>query len=254
MSTRLEKLMKVVHEANSDLATYSDVKAIIDSFVKVVTDTKRELGDNMANNKAEMSIEVKKAVDSLPALETRLTTLAKDLDGKQTISLSTAVKQLQKEIKSLEASLFDEINKTDDFDEIEKRVNSLADLLTSENIRNMLELLEGDERLKASAISGLDDFFKRFEQLNKTVKGLKGAASVPSPMHVPTFEKFTMDGVATSVTLQHAVGAAGHAIFNVTYQGQVIHRDEHYTVNGNKITFVGFTPGNAKIITVTYMP
>lgn len=254
MSTRLEKLMKVVHEANSDLATYSDVKAIIDSFVKVVTDTKKELGDNMANNKAEMSIEVKKAVDSLPALETRLTTLANDLDGKQTISLSTAVKQLQKEIKSLETSLFDEINKTDDFDEIEKRVNSLAELLTSENIRNMLELLEGDERLKASAISGLDDFFKRFEQLHKTVKGLKGAASVPSPMHVPTHQEFTMNGSDTSVTLAHAVGAAGNAIFNVTYQGQVLRFGENYTVNGNRITFVGFTPGNGKIITITYMP
>src|SRR3990167_3364774 len=41
---------------------------------------------------------------------------------------------------------------------------------TAEDIRNKLELLQGDDRLKASAISGLDsDIKKKLEQINKRI-------------------------------------------------------------------------------------
>lgn len=255
--SRLEQLSKIVKEANEGLATYAEIKALVDHLVGILKQNREEMEQKMADNKAEMGKEVEKAVKEMSALEKRLTTLSQDLNNKQSLSLATAVKQLRNEISEVKELIPEKADLSsiyEDLEEIEVEVGRLTELMTSENIRNMLELLDGDERLDVSAIKGLEELFDRFEKLGATVQGLKGSASTPSPMHVPTHEEFTMNGVDTSVTLSHAVGAAGNAIFNATYQGQVLRFGQDYTVNGNKITFVGWTPSNGRIITVTYMP
>lgn len=256
--SRLQQLARIVQEANTGLVTAKEVKSLIDTIVGAVKDSRAALEQKVASNKAEMDKEVSKAITKattdLTAQEKRLTALCDNLDQKHTTSLASAIKQIKQEVKSLRDSIPEEADLSElyqEIEEIEKWQESITELFTAENVRNMLELLEGDERLDVSAIKGLDELIKR---VGKGQGWLKGSASVPSPMHVPTFEQFTMNGVATSVTLNHAVGAAGHAIFNVTYQGQVLLRDTQYTVNGNQITLVGFTPLNNRIISVTYMP
>jgi hypothetical protein len=121
---------------------------------------------------------------------------------------------------------------------------------TPEDIRNKLEVLQGDERLDASAIKGLRTALRK---LDTRLTSMSGSMSL-AVGHWPRHETFTMDGVATSVSLtQGGVGAQGTALI-VRYQGQTLDLTTHYTVDGNKITFVGFTPENGTIISITYWP
>lgn len=71
-----------------------------------------------------------------------------------------------------------------------------------------------------------------------------------SAFNAPKHQKFTMDGVATTVTLDQGVSAEGTAIF-VRYNGQMLDHTTHYTVNGNLVSFT-FTPDADTIISVTY--
>jgi DNA repair exonuclease SbcCD ATPase subunit len=128
-------------------------------------------------------------------------------------------------------------------EEIENKLPSLG-----ERIRDSLELLQGEERIRVEAIDGLQELLDELKTKTKS-----GGSSQMLINHWPIHETFTMDGVATSVTLQQGVGAQGTAIFGVRWQGQTLDMTTHYTVDGNKITLVGVTPSSGDIISVTYM-
>jgi chromosome segregation ATPase len=129
-------------------------------------------------------------------------------------------------------------------EEIENKLPSLG-----ERIRDSLELLQGEERLNVEAIDGLKELL---EELTKKVSKAGGSSQLLIN-HWPRHEQFTMDGVATTVTLAEGVAAQGTAIFGVRWQGQTLDMTTHYTVDGNKITLVGITPSSGDIISVTYM-
>lgn len=118
---------------------------------------------------------------------------------------------------------------------------------TPEEIRDKLESLEGDERIDASAIKGLDD---------KISEGVKaGGSAVPfQPVHFPRHDTFTMNGSDTFVTLTDAPACNGDAVFAIRYQGQVLDKTTHYTINGNRLSFVGFVPEADTIISASYLP
>ena len=121
----------------------------------------------------------------------------------------------------------------------------------AEDIRNKLELLDGDERLKIEAIK---DLREELDKIKKQTTKFGGGTMGLSVGHWARHEAFTMDGIATSVSLtEGGVGAAGTACI-VRYQGQTLDMTSQYTVNGNKITLVGFTPEAGTIISVTYWP
>jgi len=61
------------------------------------------------------------------------------------------------------AQIRGEIPEPADLSEMETRLRSaesIRDLVTADNLRNMLELLDGDDRLDASAIKGIDELVK----------------------------------------------------------------------------------------------
>jgi len=119
-----------------------------------------------------------------------------------------------------------------------------------ERVRDSLELLEGEDRLKATAIQGLEELISRVGQMGTVVEAIRGAANTPTPMNRPLHEATTMNGILDYVTLNEAVGAGGTAVI-VRYQGQTLDMTTHYTVDGNKITFT-FTPDADTVISVTY--
>ena len=131
-----------------------------------------------------------------------------------------------------------------------KKINFRVNENAGEQIRDSLELLRGEERLDKSAIKGLEELFESVTKLGKKVYVGTGAISAS---HAPLHEQFTMNGSDTSVALTQGVSAQGTAIF-VRYQGQMLDLTRHYTVDGNKISFVGFTPAPNKIISITYFP
>lgn len=119
------------------------------------------------------------------------------------------------------------------------------------DVRNKLDLLPAEEDPKA-----IIELREEIEKLKKDIKGkssVAGGGSMGlSVGHWPLHEAFTMDGVATTVTLtQGGVGANGNAVL-VRYQGQMLDMTTQFTVNGNTITLVGFTPESGTIISVTY--
>ena len=120
---------------------------------------------------------------------------------------------------------------------------------TGIEIADKLEALPEKDKLVIEAIKGLR---KELDDLKKYQR-TSGGTMAPSVLHWATHEKFPMNGVDTSVTLSQGVGAQGNAII-VRYQGQTLDMETHYTVSGNKVTLVGFTPSESTVISVTYWP
>jgi hypothetical protein len=119
-----------------------------------------------------------------------------------------------------------------------------------QELRDKLELLADEELPKfiVDLRKDIDDFKKW-----RKSRAVAGTASA-SIAHWPIHETFTMDGVATTVTLREGVGAQGTAIFGLRYQGQVQVLGTDYTVDGNKITFVSFVPEANTIVSISYLP
>lgn len=119
------------------------------------------------------------------------------------------------------------------------------------DVRNKLDLLASDEQPQA-----IVELREEIEKLKKdrVRGGIMGGTMGLSIGHQPLHQAFTMNGSDTSVSLtQGGVGAFGNACF-VRYQGQLLDHSVQYTVDGNKITLVGFTPESGTIISVTYWP
>lgn len=104
--------------------------------------------------------------------------------------------------------------------------------LSPEEIRNSLELLQGEERLDKSAIKGLEDYEEVKKQANRLISpaGFRGAVSF----------SLTCDGSTTSFTLPKSPGLKGKAIF-AHYNGAWLVPTTHFTVNGTNFstTFIG---------------
>lgn len=241
-------------ERHATTATKKDIKEALDVFIKNYNKLAALLTEKMAENKAEMSAETARFGKEVAGLEKRLRKLVDSIETKGGKTLEQVKKEILQEVKRVEARILPETDLSELYERLtrhEGKMNDMSMLQKAENIRNALELLEGDERLKASAISGLEEMIEQIAGLKKAVGALQGAHQTPSPVHWPRHESFTMNGSATTVTLSQAVGAAGTAIFGVRYNGQTLDIDNQYTVNGNVITF-DFTPINGSTISVSY--
>jgi len=247
MSTRIEQLAKIVQDANSGLASYSDVKKLVDVLLNTINSFKKEVNDNVAKNTGKIADDIVKINKLIAEFEDNVNSKIANSDNNSNKN-SVELKHLASKLPN-SAEILKKVE--DVLSALKKELNDIETRLTSDNIRNALELLEGDDRLRASAISGLD---KLISQAVKANSSIQGASITPSPVHWPIHERFIMNGTDTSVTLQQAIGANGTAIFALRYQGQTQDLDTDYTVNGNKVTLVGFVPRAGKIISISYMP
>jgi hypothetical protein len=115
------------------------------------------------------------------------------------------------------------------------------------------DLPTDDEDLKiwVEHIKGWEDWMKWVKgEFKKVVYVGTGGGGIS---HSPIHQAFSMDGIATTVTLSQAVSAQGKAIW-VHYNGQFLADSTHYTVNGNQVTFVSFTPESGTSIEIVYIP
>lgn len=235
----LDKLTSVFTELDRGRATTDDLnmvaKTLTELVVSFITATKAEKEAFFEQTNIKID-------DKLTKLESKIDRRAESIrdgkDGRDGEDGKTPVKGID---------YFD--GETPDTDEllleVLDQVPEQKEYL-GEDFRNALEALPEGEKLSISAIEGLE------EELKKVKRTGQSFGSVPSMVsNSPQHEAFTMDGVATTVTLTQAVAAQGTAVF-VRYQGQLLDHTTMYTVNGNKITFVGFTPESDTIISVTY--
>lgn len=97
--------------------------------------------------------------------------------------------------------------------------------------------------------SSIKDLAETFDSLKRAIRQ-SGGGGGGGGMSLPLHESFSMNGVATSVTLTSNVAAGGNAII-VRYQGQTLDMTTHYTISGKTLSLT-FTPENGTTISVTY--
>ena len=253
---KLERAKKIFELANADFVDEKSLAKRFASLLATLKDLKQELLDAVDNHKGETTSAIQSLLTQLSekerALSAQLAQLAPRAD------IDALASQLRAEIGNVQALIPTipeppaPIDLTP-YDEKFKAVEgALEALRMAEDTRNRLEVLEGPERLKTSAIDELDDFI---DWVKKEFKKVVYVGSGPmSVSHWPIHETFTMNGSDTTVTLQQAPAAQGTAIFGARYNGQVLDLSTHYTINGNKVSFVGFTPEADTIFSITYQP
>ena len=245
-----------------DLVKATETKSTNDEFLRAFKSAVQTL--------SELKGQVTKEFDrSLTLLEDKV----KDFGSKNTEDIKKEVQSLLKDARGQLSNLYKEQSDTLNFvkDKIrevkngvtpsdEKLLSLIQPLIpvfelpipeTPQTLRDKLESLEEDERLKIEAVNNLRE---ELDELKKEFKKVVYVgSSLLSPSHSPRHELFTMDGVATTVTLADAPGAQGKAAF-VHYNGQFLADTTSYTVNGTQITFVGFTPELNTTVEVVYFP
>ncbi|MBP9771459.1 MAG: hypothetical protein KBD16_00830 [Candidatus Pacebacteria bacterium] len=124
-----------------------------------------------------------------------------------------------------------------------------------DEIRNKLELLQGDERLDKSAIKGLEELEKEITELasrpvGKGGGGLSHAALQLALSKLIKHQAFSTSSATTALTLANKV--AGDVVIWVRYQGQMLQYGSQFTVSGTTVALT-FTPDDDTTMDVTYL-
>ena len=135
-------------------------------------------------------------------------------------------------------------------EKITNEIKEVAKYEEPEQIRNKLELLKDDERLDRSAIKGLENLLEeRIKKIPRTIMRGGGGGAANAWAH----ETFNVNSSTTTITLANPIGAGTLAIF-ADYNGQMIWRGTHYTVDtSGTILTLTFTPEDNTKIHVAYM-
>lgn len=241
-NSKLDKVKKVLELVGQDYATTKDVGRILEALGKSVREVKKDLQEQSARDSALLSARVQSALAELERVEERVDKALNAAKKEQKKELESAIDVVFSELRRIEDSIPD----SPDLSWIERAIQevreNIPETLTAEDILDMLDLSVED-------IKGLPEALKKLEK-----RPASGGASALDVSHWPRHEKFTMNGSDTTVTLAAAPACAGDAIFAVRYQGQVLDKTTHYTVDGTKVTLVGFTPETDTVISVSYMP
>lgn len=249
-----EALKNLLKALNGVTVRPEELARVARALTKLLKDTEKRLSADADGKEAKLTSQMSTLASRLSS---QITALEDTIDQKDSIYKGN-ISALAEELRSLVASVEKKIPTVpppQDLSPLEEAIRDVEAKIpvfiqqSPQEIRNALELLQDDERLDVSAIKGLTEKLEKIEKSSKS-----GGTSHLSVGHWPLHEVFTMDGIATSVTLQQAPGAQGTAIFGIRYQGQVLNLGTQYTVDGNKITFVGFTPEADTTISASYMP
>ena len=164
MAEKLDKLRDITKLIYGDYASYEDVAKVAKSLGKIITDAKQELADLVALNKAELANELRQAIDALEEKEAQLRALVNASERKLAATVKGAADQLREEISRVEAS----IPAMPDLSPLEAEIRAVEAkipvLPIGEDYRNALEALQGDDRLKMEAISGLSEVLDKLEK------------------------------------------------------------------------------------------
>ena len=223
----------------------ADIQTLIATVTAKIDEMKAEAQADLASFKSEAITTLQSALAPMREehaarmrqVEARLAAPVKD--GKDADETAITARVTESLSQSLRAPITEDVQK------------NLP--ILGEPIRDALELLPEGDKLLISAIEGLREELDDLKKQGK-LAGAGGGSMGLSVGHWPLHEAFTMDGVATTVTLtQGGIGAAGNAVW-VRYQGQLLDHGVQYTVSGNKVTLVGFTPEVDTVVSVTYFP
>ena len=238
---KLEQAFSFFKEITTPYAKVEDVAKLVMKLVAFVREAKVSIERGNRESFAKVDRDIILFSNKIAKIDQRLNSSRADA-VKETERI---VKELRKKVDSLENPEIYMAHVEQMIQEVESKI---AKPITAEQVRDLLETLKKGSKLEIDAIENLR---KELDELKKVKKSSGGGGGMLSLGHWPRHESFTLNGSDTSVTLTQAVAAQGTALI-VRYQGQTLDLTTHYTVNGTKITFVGFVPEVDTIISVTY--
>jgi ElaB/YqjD/DUF883 family membrane-anchored ribosome-binding protein len=250
-----KRLAQIIKSLDEGAVQPEDLMAALDAVMEVINNLEARLAAVIADHKDEASNTASSLSGDMQRARAELESLIEQAKNVATEEAGSIAAQIRQELSAVSSRIPQMPNMTDVWTriaEVEALIPTLPAEKLGEDYRNALEALPEGEKLAIEAIEGLR---KELDSLKKTMQrgGGGGTQGGITAAHPPLHETFTMNGSDTTVTLSQGVGAQGNAIFALRYQGQVLDMTTHYTVNGNKITFVGFTPEASSIISVTYL-
>jgi len=160
---KLEKLKQLLEIANQDFATPEEVAKIAKALIDLLKRQRSELDTQLSSVKDLSESQAKALARDLSSKENRLQSLIESLNQK----LSESENRVQNSIDAAEARVTKKIPKRVDLTDIRNEIQALKDSLPNfatlitmepEAIRDALELLDGEDRLDASAIKNLDQY------------------------------------------------------------------------------------------------
>lgn len=233
----LERILELANVLDRDRVSVSDFTSVIEVLVAFAKET-RDLSEGELDRLRE-GLEI--AVSGIQEkVDAKLATVRDGRDGKDGQNGAPGANGKDSDPEEVALLVLDQLPEPQN--------------LNGEDIRNYLEALPEGDKLSIDAIEGLREELERHAKRVGAMNAGGGSSSAFGGVgHSPLHEQFTMNGSDTTVTLSAGVAAAGTAIF-VRYQGQLLDLTTQYTVSGNKVTLVGFTPESDTIISITYWP
>lgn len=238
MTTRLEKLNKIITEANDGLATYADVQNLIYSVKSVLGEFRGVIEQKVATNKAEMSKEVTTALEKLDKISTKLETDVKDTDSTFRSEIRTITRMFEQNVNDLEQRIKKQIP---------KKYEDSAIWQEFEKLRSEMPEMPDESEEIEEIETELEDHERRIEALEKRpAKGGGGGTSAAGVAHVFKYILKTetpvgnIDGINTEYTVSKPI----FAILSLSLNGEVIAELPNYTISANKITFSSPLPSS----------
>jgi hypothetical protein len=258
---KLKKLEELLNLLESSLSR----KEFEDAFAAVVTYVKKI--DSRSQGELES---IKKAVDSAIS---RIEKLSSDnlasLKNEVLLGAEQAINDLNFRHEALIAEAqkkLDEVKDGDTPDEdeiVEKVLDRMPEPEekedTPESVRDMLETLEGDERLSVTAIKGMDEYDKKLEDAtkNRGVPGSSGVALTVGGVYIGEVRDMIMTGTAVAKSVdEHGrviltfTGGSGGSTQVETPTGDVDGVNVSYTVANTPLYII--VDGISKFETLHY--
>lgn len=201
--------------------------------------------DLINKNKTQTDNNISSLSQNLNLVKKQLTELVNSKDERIRATLERELKYVWDQIKTITETMPKEYDDTLMHEMLEEVKKSIPKIDNTE--LNKLEQKLSD--LKIKDIDGLEEALKKLIKQQS-----KGATytTPPTALYRPLHEVHTVTSATTTLSLAQAVSAEGTAIF-VRYQGQMLDLDEHYTVNGNRVTFSNdITFIDNTLISITY--
>lgn len=243
MDDKLNKWKKIFDALSTEFVSPAELKRIFDALVKVFNDFKASVLKEMASTKAEIATHIRNSKAGYKEAERRLADQVEKSERSIASELDEARKQLSDSVKALRNATQTPPALTEAqgrIGDIADRVEYLSTLLTADNIRNMLELLTGDERLDKSAIKGLEDELTEIRNLPRGGNGVSDMRIARAFKYILKTEEpeGAIDGSNTAYTVSQPI----YAVMTFSLNGETIAQLPNYTIAGRTITFASALP------------
>lgn len=151
---KIERLLTLFQVANQDFATYSEVSDLVKVLIDTIKTNRLELESTISRS------EINKAIRALNQSEARLSKLFSENEKK---NLKTTTAQIQEEMRKIVKMIPPSFDPSFLQEQIDALNAEELPKVEATEVRDLLETLENEERLDASAIKNLPKFVEKIQ-------------------------------------------------------------------------------------------